>query len=51
MTLTSKKFAWMFPKVGYFPNSIFVMPELFPEINSSNSTFYGICTDFPQRKF
>jgi len=51
MTLTSKKFGWMFPKIGYFPNSIFVMPELFPEINSSNSTFYGICTDFPQRKF
>lgn len=43
-TITSKNFIWQYPSDIEYDNSIFLMPELFDNINLSKCV--GICSDY-----
>ena len=51
-TITNRGWIWSHPKMGFVPNSIFVLPEKFVPLNSREfknklNLLKGICTDFP----
>lgn len=51
-TITNRGWIWSHPKMGFVPNSIFVLPEKFVSLNSREfrnkiNLLKGICTDFP----
>lgn len=46
-TITSKGFIWQYPNTVYYKESIFLMPELFENIDyNSLKIAKGICSDF-----